>query len=172
MTSQLRGRISANVCDLNALHAQHQWLPNEHTIRPTSEVLEEKRRSMEEVERHWLSVNDYILYAVFGYPVTLCENNRYSVDLTARPTPIWVFAPSLFPYAVPTQTNHWVLWHGYVPYDGNFYDELVNRYIRDTLRGQLGHDNFQFAWYKNPKPTVPQYWHVQVFWTEGKNPTD
>ena len=69
MTSQLRGCISADVRDLNALHAQHPWLPNEHTIRPTPEVLEEKRRSMEEVERHWLSINKILV--AFDFLATL-----------------------------------------------------------------------------------------------------
>ena len=27
-------------------------------------------------------------------------------------------------------------------------------------------DTFQFAWYENPKMTVPGIYHVQVFWAE------
>lgn len=36
--------------------------------------------------------------------------------------------------------------------------------IHDGLKLRLGHTNFEFVWYLNPKMTIPDVFHVQVFW--------
>ena len=37
--------------------------------------------------------------------------------------------------------------------------------IEHELTAMQGKDKFDFAWYINPKMTVPELFHVQVFWT-------
>lgn len=36
--------------------------------------------------------------------------------------------------------------------------------IAEALQLRLGHGNFEFVWYLNPKMTIPDVYHVQVFW--------
>ena len=51
------------------------------------------------------------------------------------------------------------------------YDiDIINKVIENHLSYHtiLG-DPFQFVWYKNPKPTIPEFYHVQVFWTSSIN---
>jgi hypothetical protein len=42
----------------------------------------------------------------------------------------------------------------------------INKIITKNLQNITGSDNFDFAWYKNPKPTIKEFFHVQVFWSK------
>ncbi len=162
---RLQSRISSDIAALNALNALYPWLPNEHTIRPSDAVLAQKRAAMETVERTWCSVYDYILHAVFGAPIVYVGYTKTAATV-ALASP-WVFAPSMFPYNLPNNSHHWILWNRTTAYETDFPTSDINQLISDHLQAHLGHDRFQFGWYKNPRPTVPEFWHVQVFWTEG-----
>jgi len=144
----LRERISSSLTELNNLSIIHDWIPNEFTIRPTAKDLEEKRRQMAIIESTWPTIKDYILHSVF-------EGSVIS----------WIFKPSMFRYALPSYSNHYVLWHKDHNFNFNFDDETVNEMINTQIKKIVGHENYMFAWYKNPKPTVIDFWHVQVFWT-------
>ena len=144
----LRSRISSSIADLNSLSATYDWIPNEHTIRPTPEDLEEKRRQMAQIEATWPTVRDYIMHSVF-----------------VGSQGAWVFKPSVFRYGLPAHSNHYVLWHRDHHYYHNIDDDLVNEIIGAQIKNIIGSDGYMFAWYKNPKPTVVDFWHVQVFWT-------
>jgi hypothetical protein len=84
----------------------------------------------------------------------------------------------MFAYKVPDGTNHWVQWfllngdEGSLNHANGFVipDEEINKAIEQNLKAELGHDNFEFVWYLNPKPSLtdPDLFHVQVFWIEGK----
>ncbi len=159
----INGKISSSLEDLNALNLVHPWLPNAATIRPSPEVLLEKQRAMNDVMYEWHTVWDYILYTVFGAQQRI---NAFAKREVAPNSFLkeWVFAPSLFPYALPAGTNHYILWYVYNNCNDDIDDEEINGRIKNSLQSSLGHSDFEFAWYKNPKPTVPQFWHVQVFW--------
>jgi hypothetical protein len=68
------------------------------------------------------------------------------------------FAPNLFPYAVPEGTRHYILW---LPSPIEVAEETVNRYLTEAVLREGGED---FVWYYNPKPTILEIYHVQVFW--------
>ncbi len=113
---------------------------------------------MNSVMFEWNSVYDYIMYTVF--------NAQRRVNALAKWTTIpnstlkvWALEQSLFPYDLPAGTNHFILWHRDFDYNHGFSDEEVNHIIKNRLPADS-----EFAWYKNPKPTVLQFWHVQVFW--------
>jgi hypothetical protein len=162
-TMPINGKISSSLLDLNALNVVHRWLPNAEAIRPSPEVLLEKQHAMAEVMYQWHAVWDYILHTVFGSQKQLNAWGKYeAVPLSFLKE--WVFDPSLFPYALPAGTNHYILWNVNKTYSDDFDDDDINGRIKNALQSQIGHSNFEFAWYKNPKPTVPQFWHVQVFW--------
>jgi len=147
----LRGCISSAIADLNSLSATYDWIPNEFTIRPSAVDLEEKRRQMAQIEATWPTVRDYIMHTVFG-------------GGSEGP---WVFKPSVFRYRLPVHSNHYVLWHRDHSYYHNFDDDLVNEVINGQIKNLVNSENYMFAWYKNPKPTVIDFWHVQVFWAFG-----
>mmetsp|Transcript_6664 Transcript_6664/g.15837 ORF Transcript_6664/g.15837 Transcript_6664/m.15837 type:complete len:332 (-) Transcript_6664:173-1168(-) len=96
-----------------------------------------------------------------------------------RPAP--VFRPNRYPYQLPSrdvregahefqrQTQHWILWYFHQP------DEPLpdpdDLEIDDDLRCALlavatgaGFEAFDYIWYRNPGMTVPDMFHVQVFW--------
>ncbi len=144
----MRGKISSNLEDLNILSLTYDWIPNENTIRPTAEDLERKRRVMDYVSAEQLSVRSYIINNIFG---------RLS-------TGKWVFKPSSFRYNLPAHSNHYVLWSRDNSYLESIDDDSVNRQLEVLIKNIVGHEGYMFAWYKNPRPTVIDFWHVQVFW--------
>jgi len=145
----MRSKISSALSDLNRLSEIYDWIPNEHTIRPTTEDLLIKRTRMAEIEAAWPSVREFIKHSVFH---GLLE------------PPNWIFEPSIFRYNLPNHSNHYILWFSNENYFYEFSDDIINNHLDQMLKNHLGHNNFMFAWYKNPKPTVIDFWHVQVFW--------
>lgn len=140
----IRRKISSAIDDLNTLNVLYPWIPSEHTIRPRREDLEAKWATLDRIEREWPSMKEYIRVAVLKES----ENE-------------WVFSPSIFRYNLPAYAQHWVLWNMRTDYSANFHDETINTVLNEFLASQGATD---FAWYKNPKPSVPEYYHVQVFW--------
>jgi hypothetical protein len=144
----LRCRISSALEDLNRLSAIHDWIPNEHTIRPTSADLAAKHAAMDRISNTWPSVIAFIEHSIF------CN------DTTRQ----WFFKPSTFRYNLPNYCNHYVLWSSQNNYYHSYTDEDINNQINTQLKNLLANNNYDFVWYKNPKPTVIDFWHVQVFW--------
>lgn len=144
----LRCKISSNIQDLNELHTQYWWIPDENMIRPDEKVLDEKRQFSNYVLNNLRSFKDFIL-------------DKYFKDITGLE---WTFVKSLFPYNLVNDVNHYVLWNSKYDYFVEIEESKINNIIKDTLKSMVGSDNFDFAWYKNPKPSIPELWHVQVFW--------
>ncbi len=142
----MRTKISPALTDLNRLSAIYDWIPNEHTIRPTAEDLEVKRSEMDRISRTWPSVKDYVVGEIF----------------LGRTTE-FIFEPSRFRYNLPPHSNHYILWSTVKPYWFTYDDHVINEQISMMIKN-ISCTNYQFAWYKNPKPTIIDFWHVQVFW--------
>ena len=103
-------------------------------------------------------MKDYVLHEVFEKPVQVDEENKlYVSDDEIAPNTI-KFCPNQFPYN--TAGRHHVLWFG-CNEEPNI--NITNVVMRE-LKRHLGHDNFDFAWYCNPKMSLPDFYHVQVFW--------
>jgi hypothetical protein len=80
----------------------------------------------------------------------------------------------MFPYDIKCdETNHWVLLNSTKDFNYDFNIDIINKVIENHLSYHtiLGAP-FQFVWYKNPKPTIPEFYHIQVFWTSGINETN
>jgi hypothetical protein len=158
----IRNRISCNKEDLNNLHKIYNWLPNSDTIRPSKSDLDEKIIMTHNINKYWLSIKDYIKNEFFKVPcvekngIKFVENN---ININE-----WIFDSSKFRYNLIQEANHYILWNTKYPFDKDFDDNTINKQIEAFLQEKLNHDNFDFAWYKNPKPSIPEYFHVQVFW--------
>jgi len=120
---------------LDELFILYPWLPNSNTCRPTQTELVEKKALLNTIK------------------------NMFE-DITG-----WIFKPTNFRYIIPESTNHWILWN--TDFDMNWKPNPsdINEIIYTFLyKHNANSDTFDFAWYINPKPSITQYFHVQVFW--------
>lgn len=162
----IRNKISSDLTVLNILHELHIWIPNEYMIRPTIETIQKKLQVMYDIENQWQSTRDYILYHVFKQHIKIDSITAKVFVPTSHieESAQWTLQPCMFPYAIPKHAHHDVLWNSEHPFEKEFDSEVINNHITTILKSRLHHDNFDFAWYKNPKPSVLDFYHVQVFW--------
>ena len=73
------------------------------------------------------------------------------------------FEKNQFPYQLQ-EGSHYVLWLGPSASETMPTEGEINEHITQALTQLTGGDNFNFAWYENPKMTIPSVYHVQVFW--------
>ena len=126
---------------------------------------------MKELEATWYSLTDYILHTQFNKPWKMnCACKKYveDNDIVGQVR----FSLNEFPYDIKTGF-HYILWCGppATPYDDSaiISEECVNRLINEHLSVMMKErDAYDFAWYENPKMTIPDIYHVQVFWTKLK----
>ena len=43
-------------------------------------------------------------------------------------------------------------------------DEEITKDIKNSISAFIKSDKFSFVWYENPKMTIEDIYHVQVFW--------
>ena len=168
---KIRNQISNDITELNRLHSIFAWIPNEHMIRPTIEELVKKRTIMEEVHKEWLDLCDYILHTVFNSPIVLMLNIKTAGNCNSLPT--YVFKESAFRYNLLPTVHHYVLWFSQCNYESGLekhnagmITSIVTKELEILTKNDL---SFEFAWYTNPKPSVSDFFHVQVFWITGTN---
>ena len=188
--SRMRGRIDSDLNALDELHSRVGWTPQSTCVRPSNEQREEKQRLLDNASARYLnSTRDYILARIFHLPTRAATRSftdqRLTVDektlAAARQEALqrkdtdggWKmeFVPNLFPYQVPDGTKHYVMWFlldpdnpAHIP-DEAIITKVVNSYLKDIVKT----DNYEFVWYRNPKPTIEDgglTHHVQVFWRE------
>ncbi len=165
MNIKLKKRIE---CDLNSLdiyNKEYKWIPSRYMIRPTPNIIDNKIMKLKKIELEWNSYFDFILYHVFQQKYLLNnENKKYVTNYENLILPEYVFIPSDFPYQIPENANHYVLWNSKYNIYYNFDDNIINDILSKKIKDIVKHENFDFVWYKNPKPTIPEFYHVQVFW--------
>jgi len=99
-------------------------------------------------------------------------------QIESRPSP--VFATNRYPYQLPERpgealhplqrtAQHWILWYFHFPgeqvpdFPDEQIDEDVRREVLATVRSH-GFRRCDYIWYRNPAASVPEMFHVQVFW--------
>lgn len=162
VAKMLRCKVSSDHEDLSTLSITHPWIPNSETIRPTQSDIDRKNATLIEIHEQWFSLRDYIQSAVFHLEHDIIAG-RCVVVKTPGTGLRRVFQPNAFPYNT-AEGNHWVMWYNKqsCPYGDDNITEDITEAIMEHLRGA---DNFDFVWYENPKMSVPDFYHVQVFWT-------
>jgi hypothetical protein len=158
----IRNKISADIIELNELNKKYSWIPNENMIRPSSDEKIKKEIFISQINREWLSTKDYILNSVFGKSYQIMSDIKFVKD--QQNLREWVFEPCIFRYNLEEDSNHYVLWNSKFKFDENIDDLKINTVLISEINKIVGHNNFDFAWYKNPKPSVPEFFHLQVFW--------
>jgi hypothetical protein len=163
-----------DVNDLDYHHANgFDWIPNSSTIRPSAAVAQQKLVGMTSISSSWFSFDDYILCKVFGKEHEVYENRLFRVKNSSSSTEESkfdlvsasdrVFVPNKYPYNV--SGNHWVLWYGCR--DRVHSSEEINEHIQIELTKITSkYDDvlFDYIWYVNPKMSIPEFFHVHVFW--------
>lgn len=119
-----------------------------------------------EIAKDWNSQREYIKYAVFGYEAVTIFDKKYA----KRPANLieggpWVFKPATFPYACPPGTEHYILWNMHYDFYYPMEDTVLTTIITQKLMRFAHH--FNFVYYTNPKPSILDFFHVQVFWTRN-----
>ncbi len=166
----LRSRINSDLDSLDDLNRDYPWIPNSISIRPIPSDIEKKSLLSKQIQCEWIEYRDYILHFIFRKKfLTDNQGKKYicKENIIDPNSDIWYFVPSTFRYNIIPESNHWVLWN----IEKDFYYEhdeiLINNIILNKLN-LIGIDikKCQFAWYKNPKPTIPEFFHIQVFWIQ------
>jgi hypothetical protein len=161
---RIQCKVSSDADILNELHDCWRWIPGKQNIRPTDMVRQLKIERMNEIMEQWKSYHDYILFHIFKRECIIDGNDcKYMAINREYNIKYKRFLPNEFPYQ--TDGNHWVMWYCC---EKPFPDEMIQNDIYDALFNYLGHEDFQFAWYVNPKMTIPEFFHVQVFWLSDK----
>ena len=166
--SQLRFncKVSSDKNDLERLHQQFNWIPGFNNIRPSRNILYQKYLDSVFMPLIYKSVKDYIYINHFKFnPTLITQSNKTDVKLECLREDIQiknVFVKNEYPYDVPVNTKHYVLWYSHYSFSRD--DNKINKDIYDSLYKLLKHRNFEFIWYENPKMSIPDIYHVQVFW--------
>lgn len=93
-----------------------------------------------------------------------------------RPDP--VFRKNRYPYQLPRRpgshelqqtAQHWVMWYFRYSFEETFDpgDEQIDADVRKALQVEIakaGFNKVDFIWYRNPRMSAPELFHVQVFW--------
>jgi len=104
---------------------------------------------------------------------------RFMSSGAGRPGP--AFRPNRYPYQLPRkppgegahefqlQTQHWILWYLHLPGESvaDRSDELIDEDLRCELLAVVSAHGFEavdYIWYRNPGMSVPEVFHLQVFW--------
>jgi hypothetical protein len=105
--------------------------------------------------------------------------DKFRASCAFRPPPI--FAANKYPYQVPEhhdaedahdfhrRAQHWLLWYMHFPEESpadpgdEQIDQDVRREVLSVVSGE-GFDAVDYIWYRNPAMSVPDLFHVQVFW--------
>ncbi len=142
------GKISSNVNQLNILHNKYNWLPKIDEIRPCEQNIKDKEEYIQMMENKYGSIKNGIICDVFNMD---CNHI----------IPQKKFIKNKFRYKICS--NHYIMW--YLLYNDNeLSDDIINMDIYYNIYKLLLHNNFDFAWYVNPKMSIPEIFHVQVFW--------
>ena len=153
----MRCKIDSSFEELNKLHLATVWIPDENQIRPKKNILLLKQEKLSVISHQWESLKDYINCYVWGFDRSLNESGRFIANFIPNN---YVFQLCEFPYDLHENVKHCVLWF---PTQTNIYsDEEITSIITIESEKLYG-DLIEFVWYINPKMTVPDYFHVQVF---------
>ena len=153
----LRCKVSSDVKTLIALRRRgFDWIPGEDNIRPTPETREKKVKWLESVMSKYVGRRDFVLHDLFRCETRRNEKGLMLVDEASlkRVGKKKKLYPNMFPYDLPSGTIHYVMWYTWTrPEDSEITSDIANALGKDA----------DFVWYENPKMSIPEIFHVQVF---------
>ena len=154
-------RIHPNYEVLNAYNELYSWIPNGNQIRPTGMNILMKERLIDKINKEYISTRDYILIKIFNYKFSKNKENKYQV-VDDNKIKLYKFQVCLFKYDIHPETFHYQMW--YTCDKSELIDKEINKDIYNSIYNIIKSDKFKFVWYENPKMSIDDIYHVQVFW--------
>ena len=156
---EINTKIDSSFDSLNAYHEIYPWIPNENQIRPTEMIITFKKILMDKIHKEYNSTRDYILLNMFNY-----DGFRSNGKIVAKESLIKLnhFEVCRFRYQIDPRAFHYIMWYNCSKDD--LTDKEITRDIKNSISALLKSDKFSFVWYENPKMTIEDIYHVQVFW--------
>lgn len=161
MKSLVQQRISGSEEELNYLHEQHKWIPCRDQTRPIMNIYEKKITDIQIRQEQYDTKEDEILIEYFKYESiinykTMKLKSKFPLNGERK----YIFIPNEYPYQVPENTFHYVLWYSYLDVD----KDNITHDVMNALKKICSDKIFEYVWYENPSMSVPEVYHVQVFW--------
>jgi len=160
---ELNFRIHPDIDVLNAYNKLYPWIPNGNQIRPTGMNILMKERMIDKINEEYNSMRDFILIDIFKYVFTKNKENKYQV-ITVDNIKLNKFEVCRFKYDIHPDTRHYIMWY---TCDNDLTDKDINKDIRNSIYNIVKSDKFKFVWYENPKMSIPEIYHIQVFWIKN-----
>lgn len=155
----LNCEIHPNIEILNAYNKLYPWIPNGSQIRPSEKNIEMKNILIDKIKREYNSMRDYILINVFNYKFNKNKDKKYqALDYNIKLNKLEVCR---FKYNVNDATFHYIMW--YTCDKTDLIPKEINRDIHRSIYNILGTDKFKYVYYENPKMSVPDMYHIHVF---------
>ena len=162
-SSRLRGKISSDLDTMQELFEQVGWTPGRESIRPDQDTIMRKNQFLDEVERSYETLGDQVLHVLFSMAPEVGTTGKYTIASKDQLAPQRRFERNTFAYqALAPETKHFIMWYTFGP--PALTDEQITSDIEHDIKVRIGHNNFEFVWYENPKMSVPGLYHLQVFW--------
>jgi len=158
---ELNCRIHPDIDVLNAYNKLYPWIPNENQIRPTGMNILMKEKLIDKINIEYNSTRDYVLINIFKYQYV---KNKEKVIQVINDDNIKLnkFQVCLFKYDIHPQTFHYQMW--YTCDKSELIDKEINKDIYNSIYNIIKDDKFKFVWYENPKMSIEDIYHIQVFW--------
>lgn len=153
-TTRLCGRTFDVVPPWSKIDGSSKWMVSFARSAAGQAAYEAALRKM---RSEWRSVEDLIRVRVFGWKRVQSNSGDFAIRPVSGGWKRRVLEPNLYPYDVPSDVAHWILWS-----DGEAMTTTeVERYLeREAPAWATG-----WTWVRNPAAarSVPGIWHVQVF---------
>ena len=120
-----------------------------------------KEQLLDKINEEYNSNRDYILINIFNYTFIKNKDKKYQVQNDDN-IHLYKFEVCRFRYDIYPDTFHYIMW--YTCDKKYLSDREVNKDIRNSIYNIIKSDKFQYVWYENPKMTIEDVYHIQVFW--------
>jgi hypothetical protein len=152
-------QINADITNLTYYNIFYKWIPNSEQIRPSEECNENKIELNSTIEMY-TSIVDYVAVNIFKLKPKLDRSSGLiSSKVELFSNKINKFIPNEFRYQT-SEGFHYVMWYSYT----DVPEKEINNDIFESIKNITNNEKFYFVWYINPTMSVPEVFHVQVFW--------
>ncbi len=156
---EINTKINSSIDSLNEYNKVYPWIPNENQIRPTELIINFKKILFNKIFEEYKSSRDYILINLFNYKMKRENNKLIAVESSED---FHKFEVCRFRYQIDSSAFHYIMW--YTCSKEKLTDEKITNDIKSEIYNIIKSDNFNFIYYENPKMTISDIYHVQVFW--------
>ncbi len=151
-------KISPDLEILESLNKEYNWIPGPNNIRPNEELILKKEKDLENADNFYASVKDYMYDLIFDFPTKFNSNGKLVAIVPNKM--VKIFRENDYPYILPENTYHYIMW--YNTSQKMISDSEITQDIKDNIN-HIMKCNYNFVWYENPKMSVSEIYHVQVF---------